>query len=375
MEYLKYRNGNCFKCSYQHHGRKYVAKENSIPRNKQKQLKKLIRCPFQIGFNQKTSGEYRTKPSILRPVNVTNKATHYYHTCQMSSQGFRTAVQSMKSKVNVDVKVLHAAIHMLKINPQLPALELRPLLTNCVATNAPITASFLSNFRRRVALYILKNPNSQEITTKDGLLLVSQSKVTKLEEKVLQLPDVQVNYRKMYQGLMQSGEKTWKAIDMLKKLKNTHFSFEYRVHYNKNGLPDGIVWMTLHMRNMLLQYGDILFLDSQNRQFNKLGWPYIGPAIKTSNNKVGVTAESVVLVEDMNMYQWVLESMALMEPEWSLNKVRLIFADGAITDKLLKKLGIEDTCLLRGDYHHLMNEVWPSHYNFGVQYYPLIKKI
>ena len=129
---LKYRNGNCFKCSYQHHGRKYVAKENSIPRNKQKQLKKLIRCPFQIGFNQKTSGEYRTKPSILRPVNVTNKATHYYHTCQMSSQGFRTAVQSMKSKVNVDVKVLHAAIHMLKINPQLPAFELRPLFTNCV---------------------------------------------------------------------------------------------------------------------------------------------------------------------------------------------------------------------------------------------------
>ena len=37
---LKYRNGNYFKCSYQHHGRKYIAKETSIPRNKQKQLKK-----------------------------------------------------------------------------------------------------------------------------------------------------------------------------------------------------------------------------------------------------------------------------------------------------------------------------------------------
>ena len=35
--------------------------------------------------------------------------------------------------------------------------------------------------------------------------------------------------------------------------------FDYRVLYADEGLPDGIVWMTLNMRKNLLQYGDILF--------------------------------------------------------------------------------------------------------------------
>ena len=46
---------------------------------------------------------------------------------------------------------------------------------------------------------------------------------------------------------MKSGEKTWNAIDMLKKLKTTHTGFDYRIHCNEQGLPDGIVWMTMHM--------------------------------------------------------------------------------------------------------------------------------
>ena len=45
--------------------------------------------------------------------------------------------------------------------------------------------------------------------------------------------------------------------------------------------------------------------------------------------------------------------------------VRLIFADQFITPKLLTKMNIEKTCTLRGDFHHLMNEVWPKQENFG----------
>ena len=79
--------------------------------------------------------------------------------------------------------------------------------------------------------------------------------------------------------------------------------FDYRMHYNSEGLPDAIVWMTLQMKKNLLQYGDILFLDAQMRQYNKIGWPYIGLAVKSSSNKICVTSEYVVLTEDIATYK------------------------------------------------------------------------
>ena len=60
------------------------------------------------------------------------------------------------------------------------------------------------------------------------------------------------------------------------------------------------------------------------------------------------------------MYRWLLEAQAEMEPVWSVMKIRLIFADGFLTDKLLEQLGITYGCV-----HHLMNEIWPQEISFG----------
>ena len=89
-------------------------------------------------------------------------------------------------------------------------------------------------------------------------------------------------------------------------MKREHVGFDNRIHYNSKGLPDVIVWMTLQMKKNRLQYGDIIFLYCQMRQYNKIGWPYIGPAVKSSNNKICVTSESVVLTEDIATYKWII---------------------------------------------------------------------
>ena len=129
-------------CSYSPSGRVYTESER-VPnnRNKSNSFKNTIKCPFKIIFNQKRSGIYRKKHSILQPVNTTNSC-RYTYTCILSSQALRTAVLSSRTQDNVDVKTLSAAIMMLKINLQLPVLQLRPLFTNSVVTNAPITTSF-----------------------------------------------------------------------------------------------------------------------------------------------------------------------------------------------------------------------------------------
>jgi hypothetical protein len=132
--------------------------------------------------------------------------------------------------------------------------------------------------------------------------------------------------------------------------------------------------MTLQMKKNLLQYGDILFLDAQMRQYNKIGWPYIGLAVKSSNNKICVTSESVVLTEDIETYKWIILMQAEMVPAFSIRDILLIFGDGKITDRLLSELGIQDTCLLRCDYYHVMKEIWPNKHNFGIAGFPLIQQ-
>jgi hypothetical protein len=131
--------------------------------------------------------------------------------------------------------------------------------------------------------------------------------------------------------------------------------------------------MTLQMKKNILQYGDILFLDAQMRQYNKIGWPYIGIAVKSSNNKICLTSESVVLSEDIATYKWILLMQAQMVPAFTIGDIRLIFGDGKITQTLLIDLGINETYLLRCDYYHVLKEIWPNKHNFGVLCFPLIK--
>lgn len=68
------------------------------------------------------------------------------------------------------------------------------------------------------------------------------------------------------------------------------------------------------IRRRLIRFGDVLFLDSQKRQFNKIGWPYIGPTIMTNENIVGLNSKALVLIESNEMYTWILEAKAVMEP-------------------------------------------------------------
>ena len=119
------------------------------------------------------------------------------------------------------------------------------------------------------------------------------------------------------------------------------------------------------MNKLLLRFGDISILDSQERQFNNMGWPYIGPVVKTNDNTIRCVAESVVIAENIDMYVWVIKSMSEMEPKWSLSNIDIIFADGLIKESLLTRLNISDTCVLRGEYYHLMYEVFLKSHNLA----------
>ena len=149
--------------------------------------------------------------------------------------------------------------------------------------------------------------------------------------------------------------------------------FDYRELYDQKGIPTAIMYITAGMRYNLLRYGDIMFLDSQKRQYNSSGWPYIGPVIKNNENMLGVTSEGLVTSEDIDMYTWMFQAMMSIEPRWSITSLKVIYADEFLTQKLLRNLKIEDTCFLHCDYFNLMKEVWPKEEDFGAVHFRMIK--
>ena len=72
-----------------------------------------------------------------------------------------------------------------------------------------------------------------------------------------------------------------------------------------------------------------------------------------------------MIKEDIAMYKWVIESLSEIEHKWSPSNIKTIFVDGLITQTLLDEINIRDSCTLRSDNYHLMNEVFPKEHNFG----------
>lgn len=264
----------------------------------------------------------------------------------MSTSAYRTAVQFSKSPIKIDIKKLSTAVSVLKLQPQLRAVNLRSLLNNCVPEGFLLDHKFLKSFRTRVALYHAKNPDTLTLSDANARILTSNGNVTVDEMSVLNDDKLRLNYQAMDEQILHNNSNSWKAISYLEKLKLQMTGFDFKIHYNKDDLPDAIVYMTHGMRRNLIRFGDVLFLDYQKRQFNKLGWPYIGPAIMTNNHTIGVTSEAVVLTESIEMYAWILKAQSVIEHRWNPSKVIMIFADGLITPKLLQILGIEKSCIL-----------------------------
>ena len=114
--------------------------------------------------------------------------------------------------------------------------------------------------------------------------------------------------------VIQEDAGTWKAIGYLRELQKIIPGTDFRVRYDISNLPDVIGWMTPFMKQNLIRYGDVLCLDTQKRQYNHIGWPYIAPCVKNGDMKVIVTSEAIVVTEDLDLYAWILKSQEEMEP-------------------------------------------------------------
>jgi hypothetical protein len=110
---------------------------------------------------------------------------------------------------------------------------------------------------------------------------------------------------------------------------------------------------------MVISFASICKRDS----ITFLASPTVLQLENSSERQHAQTSEALVVEESTETYYWILQSMHKMESRWSLSSLRIVFGDHKVSMSLMTALGIQETCLLRGDYYHNMSEVFPKKFD------------
>jgi hypothetical protein len=240
----------------------------------------------------------------------------------------------------------------------LPNTTLRQLLQKRLpCQHMSMDDQFLRNFKHRCRLFAL-DPKRKWKSDEIELLWKGEGLLPADGCTIFDSDIVLANFKEHLRNTLQDTGDIWDVINFLDRCEIVDF----RVSYCKTtSRPNGIVWMTTDMKKLLRRHGHLLFLDYQKRQFNKVNWPYFGPVAIDGDFKIGVVAESLFITESLDGYYFALKSMFDMCPQFRKEDIKLVYSDEFLTEELLSRLGIQDTCQLRGDHWHLENEVWPKY--------------
>ena len=291
-------------------------------------------------------------------IRITSDPSMYLHTCGLSTISQRRAIKS-SGWSQPDIEGLNQIIPLLR-DSYLDNIALRAYLQKSVHSFTDMDDQWLRNFRRKVMKYVI-DPSLQ-VKKSDLPQLQHGSNIAANEDIILDSDTKKQNFRNHLLQIMQDSGEGWNVIKILSKVEEENTGFCYCIWFDSNDKPIGICWMSSNMKKRLLRYGDIIFLDAQKRQYNKHGWVYIGPCVRDNNNRTCTVIECLCIEESIDSYSWVMGSMFQMESKFQKEYIKLIFGDDFLTDALLVKLGINNTCILCSDFFHCLKLTWPKYF-------------
>ena len=353
-------HSKAFRCFYHRETQTKSKKHNDPSRHRDtKSIRSEVDCPFKISYS---FVKYSKKHNIFHKVKLTSMDLTHTHALSTTYQ--RQAIVSSGHCRNLKLHRMNDIVRLVSNHPTTSAKVLRPLITDYLPHYTSVDSKLLSNIKRKALAYFIKH-GERELTMDEANAI---AKPTSAADEITfeDNPFCRANLSLVLRKSLSDSSEMWDTEKFLKGLKQLDPMLDYRIKNNSiSNLPEGVCWMLGCMKRDVSRYGDIISLDAQKRQYNTLNWVYIAPCLKDNDMKVRVGAESLLVEESNEMYVWVLQAMAEMETSFRLSNIKIVFGDQKISTTILSDLGIYTTCVLRGDYYHLINKVWPRPENFG----------
>ena len=366
--------GKYIGCSFTKTSHKYIPVADETKRRKQpKSLKDLYQCPFKINFSYVNYSTVECKkPSIMYRVKVTS--TCFEHTCNLDTEQHRIAIQKSGRIIPENILPgLQTLIEAVKNNPDISVETLRPLAERFIPSYSFADAKFCDNLRRRIENFLMKKGMKAQVTEQDATEILKKTRISAAEEYIdTDDPLVKDNIKELLRMSLSSSH-SWQALFFLDKIKERNPNFDYRVMKDpNNGTPLGILVMDESMRESLLRYGHLWSLDAQKCKFNRVAWVLIAPVGRDNEMRIVPFCEGLFLAENLESYVFVIQSVREMEPRFELSNIKILFGDKFITEEVLRRAGILETCTLRCDFYHMLEHITKD--NFGQHLHPLIRE-
>jgi hypothetical protein len=140
---------------------------------------------------------------------------------------------------------------------------------------------------------------------------------------------------------MQESSGTWKVKKYLEDYKAKTPGFQFVINCDGEGMPVCITWVTPRMlRDLLLRFSDIVFLDAQCRQYSSLHFPYASVVMVNEEHKICNACEAMFVEERTDTYEKMINALKTMEPRWELSSVKLLFGDMKVAQELLDTVAL-----------------------------------
>jgi hypothetical protein len=250
---------------------------------------------------------------------------------------------------------------------------LRNLLIPLLPPDAPIAATFLSNIRLKVKRILDQRDAQGYYSSCRPAALLGCPEQTRFQDRAPYIDEASSRASELLKEVVAGGLpiNAARMLSYLKKLHEVVPGFSFRVSYDLKQSPRAFVWQTPAMRAAYEQFGGVLFLDMMKRQLNDVSWPYCGVVLLDGDKKITLACESIVYSERLESYKFIVEACLDMAPQRTRESLKVVFGDGILSNKLLSDLGINGTCKLVLDWHHL-HEDWKNH--FGPTVYGLLSE-
>jgi hypothetical protein len=344
--------------------RALLAQENGKSYIPRKCARSKCGCEFKVNFTGKKGGE---------EVRISKVQLMHGKGCKPSGEQFKAAwttgghaTRHLARKQNLK---LHTIVQLLASGQKPSARMMRGLLCDMLPKDFNVSSKFINNVKTKVKMKLMNgdfNCLLADGTVSEGDAEFILSPSDNLPAEYLSIAQ-EIAHETLKDALSDPGSMCL-VVQFLCQLHQKDPSFLFDIQRDENDTMVGICWQTATMRFDWDTCATSIALDGMKRQLNSVCYPYISVTAVDGYGQMAVCVEAIVISERIEAYAWLLRCCSNFSCNRKVDDIRVIFGDGLVTsDTLLTSLGIEDSCTLLDDIHHLLSPECGTWYKqFGV---------